>query len=91
MPEFSEKEEIADPRTWKVALGILAAMVVGFILHDDLHWEPWFVAALGLTALVFLCSNVEMDDYFSEVEITLLVFFMSLFILIGGVEHSQFL
>ena len=36
-------------------------------------------------------SNVEMDDYFSEVEITLLVFFMSLFILIGGVEHSQFL
>ena len=91
MPEFSEKEEIADPRTWKVALGILAAMVVGFILHDDLHWEPWFVAALGLTALVFLGSNVEMDDYFSEVEITLLVFFMSLFILIGGVEHSQFL
>lgn len=90
-PSFQEREAIADPKTWKMALWILGAMVIGFILHNDLHWEPWFVSALGLTALVFLGKNTDMDEHFAEVEITLLVFFMALFILIGGVEHSGFL
>jgi len=90
-PAFQDREAIKDPATWKSALGVLGAMVVGFILHDDLGWEAWFVSALGLTALIFLGRNTDLDESFAEVEITLLVFFMALFILIGGVEHSQFL
>ena len=49
-PAFRDREAIKDPATWKTALGVLGAMVVGFILHDDLGWEAWFVSALGLTA-----------------------------------------
>lgn len=90
-PSFQDREAIRDPATWKTALAVLGAMVVGFILHDDLGWEAWFVSALGLTALIFLGRNTDLDESFAEVEITLLVFFMALFILIGGVEHSQFL
>jgi Na+/H+ antiporter NhaD/arsenite permease-like protein len=91
MPHFEDKEKMADPKTWKLSLWILGAMVVGFIMHDSLGWEPWFVSALGLTSLVFLSSHTDMDESFAEVEISLLVFFMALFILIGGVEHSRFL
>ena len=91
VPSFQEREAIADPKTWKMSLWILGAMVIGFILHNDLHWEPWFVSALGLCALLFFGKNTDMDEHFAEVEITLLVFFMALFILVGGVEHSGFL
>lgn len=82
---------IKDKQTWYAALGVLGLMVIGFVLHDKLGWEPWVVSALGLTLLVFIGKEVDMDDHFAEVEITLLIFFMSLFIIVGGVEHSHFL
>lgn len=86
-----QAEEIKDRQTWYAALGVMAVMVVGFILHSALHWEPWFVAGMGLTLLVFLGRNIDMDDYFTEVELSLLMFFMALFIIVGGVEQSRFL
>jgi len=89
--DFSEQEKIADPSTWYAALWVLGGMVVLFILHHNLHWEPWFVAAIGLTTLVFVAHHVHLDDAFAKVELSLLLFFISLFILVGGVEHSRFL
>ncbi|MFQ5661470.1 MAG: SLC13 family permease [Gammaproteobacteria bacterium] len=88
---FHEKLEVANKRIWNASLIILGAMVVLFTIHHRLNWEPWFVAALGMTALAFVSRDVVMDKTFEEVEITLLVFFISLFIVIGGVENSQFL
>ena len=49
------------------------------------------VSALGLTMLFFVSRNIEMDSTLEEVEMSLLLFFVALFILIGGVEHSHFL
>ncbi len=49
------------------------------------------VSATGLTMLVFVARHVEMDHAMEDVEIPLLIFFISLFILVGGVEHSHFL
>lgn len=49
------------------------------------------VSAAGLTLLVFIARKVEMDHAMEEVEIPLLIFFISLFIVVGGVEHSHFL
>jgi len=89
--DFHEQEKIKDPQTWYVAVGVLLFMVVLFIVHHTLNWEPWFVAALGLTVLVFIAHHIELDESFSQVELSLLMFFISLFILVGGVEHSQFL
>jgi len=62
-----------------------------FILHGKLHWEAWFVAAIGLTALIFFAPKIELEEPFAEVELSLLMFFISLFIIVGGVEHSKFL
>ena len=91
IPDFSQREKIKDPKTWNACLIILGIMVIGFILHSSLHWEPWFVAGMGLTLILFVGKNVDMDDYFAEVELSLLLFFMALFILVGGVEESKFL
>ena len=88
---FHEHLEIKDPFIWKASLVILGVMVVLFMLHTTLHWEPWFVAVLGMSALVFVSRRVVMDHAFEDVEFTLLLFFISLFMVIGGVEHSRFL
>ena len=90
--DFSQQEELADAHTWYASIGVLALMVVLFIVHRQLHWEPWVVAVLGLTILMFIGKGIDhIDDHMQEVEISLLMFFASLFVLVGGVEHSQFL
>lgn len=88
---FHEELEIKNKKVWYASLIILGIMVILFTIHDKLHWEPWFVAALGMTALVFVSRHVVMDEAFEHVEFTLLIFFLGLFMVIGGVEHSQFL
>ena len=62
-----------------------------FMAHNALHWEPWFVAIIGMTGLVMVSRSVHMDRALEHVEFTLLIFFLGLFMIIGGVEHSQFL
>ena len=88
---FHEEVKIKDPRLWKASLIILGAMTVLFILHAALDWEPWFVAVLGMTALVFASRTLLMDHAVEHVEVPLLIFFIGLFVVIGGVEHSEFL
>ncbi len=90
-PHFEKKEHIKDKKTWYAALGVLALMVVLFIFHSAFGWEAWFVSAIGLSLLLFIGHKIDMDKTFEDVEITLLMFFISLFIIVGGVENSQFL
>jgi Na+/H+ antiporter NhaD/arsenite permease-like protein len=91
-PDFSQKEELADAHTWYASKGVLGLMVVLFIVHRQLGWEPWVVAVLGLTVLLFIGKGLDhIDDHMQEVELSLLMFFASLFVLVGGVEHSRFL
>ncbi len=83
--------EVENKRVWRGALIILGLMVILFTQHRALHWEPWFVALLGMTALIFVSRGVIMDRAMEHVEITLLIFFLGLFMVIGGVEGSHFL
>lgn len=89
--EFSAESAIVDKKTWYSGLGVLGLMVVLFIMHSQLHWEAWVVAAFGLTVLLAINYHVNMDKYLAETELSLLLFFASLFVIVGGVEHSQFL
>ncbi len=90
-PDFSMREELKDPYTWKVAVSVLGFMVVLFIFHHHFHWDAWVVAVLGLTLILFLAPKTDMDAAFGKVELTLLAFFISLFVVIGGVEQTHFL
>ena len=89
--DLTDREPLSDKRTWYGSLAVLLIMVVGFIAHNALDWEPWFVTALGLTALAFVGKDIDMEEAFAHTELALLMFFISLFIIVGGVEHSQFL
>ncbi len=40
---------------------------------------------------MFIAHHIELDEAFAKTELSLLMFFISLFILVGGVEHSRFL
>ncbi len=86
---FTDSIEIKDKRVWNSALAVMVGMVVLFVIHGKLGWEPWVVSAAGLTTLLFLARHVEMDEAMEQVEIPLLIFFISLFILSGGVEQSH--
>ena len=77
--------KIENEKVWRASLVILGLMVILFMLHRAFHWEPWFVALLGMTALIFVSRGVIMDRAMEHVEITLLIFFLGLFMVIGGV------
>ncbi|MCB1841369.1 MAG: arsenic transporter [Halioglobus sp.] len=79
------------PRLWWSGVAVFAGMVVLFMLHSTIGWEPWMVSAAGLTVLLFVDRHKELDATMTRVEIPLLIFFISLFVLIGGVEHSGLL
>ncbi len=89
--EYDEQAEYKDRKLWNQSVAVLGFMVVLFVIHHQIGWEPWMVSASGLTLLVFVARKVEMDHAMEDVEIPLLIFFISLFILVGGVEHSHFL
>jgi Na+/H+ antiporter NhaD/arsenite permease-like protein len=89
--DFTGQASITDRHTWYASVAVLMLMVVLFIFHHSLDWDPWFVSGIGLTLLVFIAHKTELDESFEDVEMTLLMFFMSLFVVVGGVEHSHFL
>lgn len=66
---------------------VLALVVVGFVLHTTLHLEPSIVALLGAGAMV-LVSRTQASEFLEEVEWPTLVFFMALFVLVGGLVRA---
>ena len=88
---FTDVVPYKDKSLWNKSLMVLALMVVLFIIHNQIHWEPWMVAVVGLIILGLLAKNLQLEEVMHEVEIPLLMFFIALFMIVGGVENSQFL
>ena len=88
---FDEDVPYKDKGLWNKSCLVLGLLVILFVSHDAIHWQPWMVAGAGFVLICFLAKNVELDEVMKEVEMTLLIFFISLFIIVGGVEHSHFL
>ncbi len=88
---FTDVIPYKDKSLWNKSLMVLALMVVLFIIHNQIHWEPWMVAVVGLIILSLMAKSLEFEEVMHEVEIPLLMFFISLFMIVGGVENSEFL
>ncbi len=88
---FDSVAEYKNKRLWHKSLFVMAVMVVLFVVHHHIEWEPWLVSAACLTLLLFLSRKVELEAVTAHLETPLLIFFISLFIVIGGVEHSGLL
>ena len=88
---FTDVIPYKDKSLWNKSLMVLALMVVLFVIHNQIHWEPWMVAVVGLIILGLLAKNLQLEEVMHEVEIPLLMVFIALFMIVGGVENSQFL
>lgn len=85
-PAVLEDAVVHDPRLLAISGGVLALVVVGFLLHGPLGYEPATVALLG-AALLMLVSKEEAQALLLEVEWSTLFFFIGLFIVVGGLEQ----
>ncbi len=87
---LDESKAIKDmPGLIRVSLA-LAVVIVLFFLHHRLHLYPAYVAWFGV-AIALLISRTNTDDIFASVEWSILIFFASLFVIVGGVNASGLL
>lgn len=81
-----EPEEglISDPKLLRKGLGVLALIIVGFLLHGPLHLEVATVALSGAVLLMIVAGQDIHRILVEEVEWTSLLFFVGLFIVVEG-------
>ncbi|MFF5231320.1 SLC13 family permease [Dactylosporangium sp. NPDC000521] len=84
---LDERASITDRRLLARCLAVLALVVTGFALHAVIHVEPAIIALLG-AGLMVLVSRVPTAAYLEEVEWSTLVFFMGLFVMVGGLVET---
>ena len=78
-----EREAIIDVGLLIRSLVVLGGVTVGFLLHNVIGYEPATVALLGAGALLLISSN-DVGKLMRDVEWETLVFFMALFVMVGG-------
>jgi Na+/H+ antiporter NhaD/arsenite permease-like protein len=81
------REKITDGRLLVRCLIVLGLVTAGFTLHTVIHVEPAIIALLG-AGLMVLVSRADTAQYLAEVEWTTLVFFMGLFVMVGGLVDT---
>lgn len=96
---FREVESITDMRLLVMSLGVLAAVIAGFIVGEHYHIPPGTTAMFGAAVLLLITSlGMRSDEQsellhqaLSEVEWAALLFFVGLFVIVAGVEHAGLL
>jgi len=79
-------ELITDGLMLRKALIVMAAVVLGFMLHGAMNLEPATIALAGATVLM-LWGRSDPDHVLREIEWTTLFFFVGLFITVEAVVH----
>lgn len=82
--KMDEREAIKDPVMLTKSLVVLGIVLVGFILHGMLHYEPATVALFGAGLLLLLSGTHEPHHVLAEIEWPVIFFFIGLFIMVGG-------
>lgn len=87
--QMNEKDAITDLPTLKKGLAVLAGVVVLFFLHGALHLEASLIALIGAaTILLLVTATKDPQPIIEKTELSVLLFFASLFITVGGLEHA---
>jgi len=93
---FNEREAIKDVGLLKKCLLILFLVIGGFTVAHEFHLEPASIAMTGAAILLLWHSWGEslkakdhaFESIMTEVEWTTIFFFVGLFIVVTGVEHT---
>ncbi|MEU6266924.1 sodium:proton antiporter [Saccharopolyspora shandongensis] len=81
--ELDGKDTIHDHRLLRRCLVVAGAVVIAFVLHGPIGIDPAFVGLLG-AGLMVLVSGTTTKQFLQEVDWSTLVFFMGLFVMVGG-------
>jgi len=84
--EKDEKLLIKDKVLLVKCLIVIALVFVAFMLHGMLGLESATIALTG-AAVLLLISNENVEEILSEVEWSTILFFVGLFILVGGLKE----
>lgn len=84
--KFDDTKAIRDHKLLFKSVVVLVCTILGFIFHGALHLESATVALSGAAILLFI-SGVDPEDIFMDIEWTTIFFFISLFVLVGGLEE----
>lgn len=86
---MNEKEAITDPQTLRKLLVVFGIVVVLFFLHSALHLEAAMVALIGAAiALIWIAPQHDPQKTIEKCELSVLLFFGSLFVIVGGLEYA---
>jgi Na+/H+ antiporter NhaD/arsenite permease-like protein len=94
--KFDENEALKDIILLKKALFVLFMVIGGFMVSHTFHLEPATIALFGAAFLLLLqtwgedleCKDKTFHHVMGEVEWTTIFFFVGLFIVVTGVEHT---
>jgi Na+/H+ antiporter NhaD/arsenite permease-like protein len=93
---FREQDAITDTRLLKQSLTVLALVIGGFVMAQQLQLEPASIAMFG-AALLLLLSNLQrspeqqsenVHQIFAKVEWVTIFFFIGLFVAVKGIEQA---
>jgi Na+/H+ antiporter NhaD/arsenite permease-like protein len=85
--KLNPAETLNQPETARRILIVLGAAILFFFVHHALHIEPSLVA-LSAAAAALLWVQPDVQEVLKKVEWSILLFFGSLFVMVGGLEHS---
>ncbi len=76
-------DAITDRRGMYIGLGVLGLTIFGFLIHGAMGWEPATVAVAG-AALLMILTRPDVHEVYHEVEWASVLFFVGLFMMVGG-------
>ncbi len=86
MNKLAESGQITEPENLRKAGWVGLGMIILFVFGEQIHLLPAVTALIGATILmVWIRPNIE--EMIEAVDWTTLVFFMSLFIVVGAIQE----
>lgn len=83
---LDENLAIKDTVLLKKSIVVLFMTMIGFMVHGTLGLESATIALSGAAILLFI-SKLDPEEIFIEIEWNTIFFFVSLFVLVGGLEE----
>lgn len=85
--QMNEKEQIKDRVLMMKGIFMIVFMILGFIFQEYLGLSS-AVIALGVAVIMLLIGRQEIDQVVESVEWTSIIFFIGLFVVVGGLQES---
>ena len=86
MEKLAERGQITEPEQLRKAAVVFAGMLILFVIGEQFHMLPAVPALMGATVLL-IWIRPDIEEMIEAVDWTTLVFFMSLYIVVGGIQE----